>query len=98
MIHKKLLSWQNIWNSRQIAAYIEEKIANQGEVLRGGNSSIYLSLSNTWKPCMELSTVGYVISERHWKSTFDSTEMVNNHELKRETGCQKLLDLFPTFI
>ena len=47
---------------------------------------------------MELSTVGYVISERHWKSTFDSTEMVNNHELKRETGCQKLLDLFPTFI
>ena len=47
---KNLLSWQNILNSRQIAADIEEKLANQGEVLRGGISRIYLSLSNKWKP------------------------------------------------
>ena len=36
----------------------------------------------------ELSIVGYVISERHWKSTFDFTETVNNYELKRRTLCQ----------
>ena len=30
---------------------IEKKLANQGEVLRGGISRIYLSLSNKWKPC-----------------------------------------------
>ena len=35
----------------------------------------------------ELSTVGHVISERHWKSTFDFTEIVNN-ALKRGTECQ----------
>ena len=44
------MSWQNILNNRQIAADIEEKLANQGEVLRGRISRIYLSLSNKWKP------------------------------------------------
>ena len=48
---KNLLSWQIILNSSQIAAYIEKKLANQGEVIRGGISRIYLSLSNKWKPC-----------------------------------------------
>ena len=33
----------------------------------------------------ELSTVGHVISEPHWKSTFDFTEIVNNYGLKRGT-------------
>ena len=28
------------------------------------------------------STAGYVISERHWESTFDFTEIVNNYGLK----------------
>ena len=46
-----LLSWQNILSNRQIAADIEEKWANQGEVLRRGISPIYLSSSNKWKPC-----------------------------------------------
>ena len=36
----------------------------------------------------ELSTVGHEISERHWKSTFDFTEIVNNCELKRGTVLQ----------
>ena len=45
------MSWQNILNDRQIAADIEEKLANQGEVLRGGISRLYLSLSNEWKRC-----------------------------------------------
>ena len=48
---KNLLSWQNILSNRQIAADIEEKWANQGEVLRWGISPIYLSSSNKWKPC-----------------------------------------------
>ena len=46
-----MLSWKNILNSRQIPADLEEKLANQGEVLRGGISRIYLSLSNKWKSC-----------------------------------------------
>ena len=37
---------------------------------------------------MELPTVGYLISERNWKSIVDFTEFVNNHELKRGTLCQ----------
>ena len=49
---KKLLSWQNILsNRRQIAADIEEKWANQGEVLCRGITPTQLSSSNKWKPC-----------------------------------------------
>ena len=48
---KNLLSWQNVLSNRQIAADIEEKEANQGEILRWGISPIYLSSSNKWKPC-----------------------------------------------
>ena len=40
---KNLLFWQNILSNRQIAADIEEKWANQGEVLRRRISAIYLS-------------------------------------------------------
>ena len=36
----------------------------------------------------ELSTVGHVISERHWKGSFDFTEIVNNYGLKLGTLCQ----------
>ena len=41
-LKKKLLSRQNILNSKQNAAGIEEKIANQGEVLLIEISRIYL--------------------------------------------------------
>ena len=51
LIEIDLLSWQNILNSRQIAADTEEKLDNQREVLRGGIRQICLSLSNKWKPC-----------------------------------------------
>ena len=33
----------------------------------------------------ELLAVAYVISERHWKSTFDFTEIISNYGLKRGT-------------
>ena len=36
----------------------------------------------------ELQTVGREISERHWKSTFDFSEIVNNYGLKRGTVWQ----------
>ena len=36
----------------------------------------------------ELSTVGHVISERHWKSTFVFTEIVNYYGLKQGTVFQ----------
>ena len=38
----------------------------------------------------ESSTVCHVISERHWKSTFDFTEIVNNYGLKLGTVCKIL--------
>ena len=48
-----MLSWQNILDSRQIVADIEEKLANQVEVLRTrrGIGRIHLSLLSKWKPC-----------------------------------------------
>ena len=58
-----MLSWQNIWNSRHFAADIEKKLTNQREVFRPGISCTNLSLSE--------KTVSHVISEWHWKSTFD---------------------------
>ena len=36
----------------------------------------------------ELSTVGHVISKRHWKITFDFTEIVSNYGLTQGTVCQ----------
>ena len=42
----------------------------------------------------ELSTVSHVISERHRKSTFDFTEIVNNYGLKREKECQIVRFMF----
>ena len=45
----------------------------------------------------ELPTVGHVISERHWKSSFDFTEIVNNYGLKRGAACQivRFVSQFP---
>ena len=37
---KNLLSWQNFFNTRKIAADTEEKIANQGDLFHGGISRI----------------------------------------------------------
>ena len=48
---KKLFSWQNIWNRRQIAVVLKEKLADQEEVLRLGVSLIYHYFSNKWNPC-----------------------------------------------
>ena len=42
----------------------------------------------------ELSTVGHVISERLWKSTFDFTEIVNSFGLKQGTLCQVMRFIF----
>ena len=88
-----MLSWQNILSSRYIAADIEEKLVNQEEFFRtrGGISRIHLSLSSKWKSCHGvINSLCYVISERHWKSTFDFTEIVNNYGLKLGTVCKIL--------
>ena len=44
----------------------------------------------------EVSTVGHVISEQHWKSTFDFSEIVNSYGLRRGRVCQivKLISHF----
>ena len=39
-------------------------------------------------PITELSTFGHVISEQHWKGTFDFTEIISNFGLNRGTECQ----------
>ena len=44
-----------------------------------------------------LSTVGHVISEQHWKSIFDFTEIVNNFVLK-PGAIYQIAYLFPTFL
>ena len=64
---KSLLSWQNVWNGRQIASDIEEIFANQVEVVRGGISPIYLSLSNKQKTCHGAINGWLEISEGHWQ-------------------------------
>ena len=48
---EKFVVLADILNSRQTTAGTAEKLANQGKVIRGGISRIYLSLSNEWKPC-----------------------------------------------
>ena len=88
-----MLSWQNILSSRYIAADIEEKLVNQEEFFRtrGGISRIHLSLSSKWKSYHGvINSLCHVISERHWKSTFDFTEIVNNYGLKLGTVCKIL--------
>ena len=95
---KNLLSWQNIWNSRQIAADIEEKLANQGEVHRGGISPIYLSLWNKWEPCHgAINSRPHVISERHWKSTFDFREIVKKLRVEVRRSITSCEIYFPVF-
>ena len=62
------------------------KISESRRSVRGGNSGIYLSLSN--KHATDPSTVSHVISERQWKSTFDFIENVSICGLKRGIVCQ----------
>ena len=69
---KKLLPWQNILSSRQIAADIEEKLAIQREVLLTcGGIILTFPYQTNGNHATESSTVGDVISEQHWTSTFD---------------------------
>ena len=49
--NKKFVFLAEYFEQHKIAADIEEKSTNEGEVIRGGISRIYLSLSNKWKPC-----------------------------------------------
>ena len=72
---------------RQIAANIEEKLANQGEVLRGGIIRIY----------PEPKTIGHVISERHWKSTFDFSKIVNKLRVEASSTKPNCEIYFPIF-
>ena len=49
--NKKSVVLTEFLSNRQIAADIEEKWANQGKVIRGRISLIYISLSSNYKPC-----------------------------------------------
>ena len=80
-----MLPWQNILSNRQIAADVEEKRANQGEVLRWGISPIYLSSSNKWKPCHRAINSRLHNLRMALECTFDFREIVTNYGLKRGT-------------
>ena len=73
--------------SSQIVTDIKAKFANQEGNLRGGISRIYLSFSNIWEPCHEAINIRHVTSERHWKGTFNFTEIISNFGLKQRTEC-----------
>ena len=86
---KNLLPLQNILSSRQIAADMEEKLANQGEVLHGRISHIYLSSSNKWKLCHKvINSLSHIISEQDQKSTFDFREIVNKLRVEARSSWQ----------
>ena len=80
------MSWQNILRNRKIEADMEEKWANQGELLREGISTFPQQTNGNH--AAEPQTVEHVISERHWESTFDFSEFVNNYGLKQGTVWQ----------
>ena len=73
--------------SSQIATDNKAKFGNQEGNLRGGISRIYLSFSNIWEPCHEAINIRHVASERHWKGTFNFTEIISNFGLKQRTEC-----------
>ena len=91
-----MLSWHNILNSRQIAADIKEKFANQGEVLRGG-INLYLSYQTNGNHATEPQRVGHVISERHWKSTSNFSEIVNKLRVEARSSVANCEIYFPIF-
>ena len=93
----KWRNWQSILNNRQIAADIEEKLANKGKVLRGGISRIYFSMSNEWKPYHGTINSRHVISERHWKSTFDFSGIVNKLRVEARSSIANCEIYFPIF-
>ena len=89
--------WQNVWNGRQIEAVIEEKSPIKENSFVEESVIFTLPYQTNRNHARELSTVGHVISERHWKSTFDFTEIVNNSRLKQGTVCQICEIYFPLF-
>ena len=77
---------------REIAADIEEKLANQGESFELVEELVVFAFcyQANGNHATEPSIVGHVISERHWKSTFYFTEIVNSYGLKGGTICQNV--------
>ena len=92
-----MLSWQNIWNNRQIEN-LKRKISKsrRGPLWENQPYLFTFPYQTNENHATELSTVGDVISKRHRKSTFDFTEIVNNYRLKRGTLCQ--IARFSTFL
>ena len=72
-------------NSRQIAVDIEKNQAIKEKFFVEETIVFTFPYQTNGNHATEPSTVGHVISERHWKSTFDFTEIVNNYGLKRGT-------------
>ena len=94
---KNLLSWQNICNSRQITADTKRKYRKSRRGPSWRRSQLYLftfPYQTNGKRATELSTVGHVISEPHWKSIFNFTEIINNYGLKRGTACHIVRFIF----
>ena len=82
------MSLHNIWNSRQIAADIKQKLELNKRSFIEESAVFILSYQTNGNHVTELSTVRHAISERHWKSTFNFNEIINNYGLKQKNVFQ----------
>ena len=85
---KNVMSLHNIWNGRQIAADIKQKLELNKRCFMEKSVVFILSYQTNGNHATELSTVGHAISERHWKSNFNFNEIINNYRLKRRNVFQ----------
>ena len=82
------MSLHNIWNSRQIAADIKQKLELNKRSFMEESAVFILPYQTNGNHVTELSTVRHAISERHWKSTFNFNEIINNYGLKQKNVFQ----------
>ena len=85
---KNVMSLHNIWNSRQIAADIKQKLELNKRSFIEESVVFILSYQTNGDHVTELSTVRHAIAERHWKSTFNFNEIINNYGLKQKNVFQ----------
>ena len=82
--------WRNRFKREKfvaLAEYLEQQTeyCRYKKIIRKSTRSPYQTNGNHSR---ELSTVGHTVSEQHWKSTFNFTEIINNCWLKRRTVSQ----------
>ena len=75
---KNLLSWQNVWNSGQIATDIKKDQQIKKRPFVEKSALFIFPYKTNVNHSTELSTAGHVFSEGHQESTFNFSEIVSN--------------------